>query len=76
MEQSASMQVRLQQLVEGFSVVALSYYCLGLISYLLKGAESVWPILSVSVVDAALVPIIVTSLWFGIHHLKQKVVRA
>ncbi|WP_037502381.1 DUF3422 domain-containing protein [Sphingomonas jaspsi] len=37
MERSVSMQVRLQQLVEGLSVVALSYYLLGLIAYVLKG---------------------------------------
>ncbi len=37
MEKSSRMQLRLQQLVEGLSVVALSYYLIGLLGYLLKG---------------------------------------
>lgn len=35
MERSISMQVRLQQLVEGLSVVALSYYFIGLVAFAL-----------------------------------------
>jgi hypothetical protein len=35
MERSSSLQLRLQQLVEGLSVVALSYYGISLIGYML-----------------------------------------
>ncbi len=35
MERSIAMQVRLQQLVEGLSVVALSYYFIGLVAFVL-----------------------------------------
>jgi len=37
MERSAARQLRLQQLVEGLSVVAVSYYAVGLLTYLFKG---------------------------------------
>lgn len=37
MDHSSRLQLRLQQLVEGLSVVALSYYLIGLLGYLLKG---------------------------------------
>lgn len=76
MEKSASMQLRLQQLVEGFSVVALSYYGLGLVSYMLKGLEKWWPDLPVPLIDAALVPVIVGGMWMGIHHLKRRLLGA
>lgn len=73
MEQSATMQLRLQQLVEGFSVVALSYYGISLVSYMLKGLEEIWPGLPVPVIDMALVPVVVGGMWLGIHHLKRRV---
>lgn len=38
MDESSRLQLRLQQLVEGLSVVALSYYLIGLLGYVLKGA--------------------------------------
>jgi uncharacterized membrane-anchored protein len=37
MTESAARQVKLQKLVEGFSVMAVSYYAVGLLFYLLKG---------------------------------------
>lgn len=76
MERSATMQLRLQQLVEGFSVVALSYYGLGLCAYVLKGAEVFWPGLPAPLLCAALVPVIVGAMWLAIHHLKRQVLAA
>lgn len=43
LNRSSARQVRLQQLVEGLSIVALSYYAVGLISYVIKGVEAVRP---------------------------------
>lgn len=40
MNTRARMQLRLQQTVEGLSVMALSYYALGIIGYIAKGFES------------------------------------
>lgn len=40
-DKRADAQLRLQQTVEGLSVVAISYYSLGLLSYLFKGADGV-----------------------------------
>lgn len=39
LEHSAAMQLQMQRLVEGVSVVAISYYVLGLVGHLAKGAE-------------------------------------
>jgi uncharacterized membrane-anchored protein len=73
MERSAATQLRLQQLVEGFSVVALSYYGLALASYVVKGIKVYWPGLSMPLVYAALVPVMLGGMWLAIHHLKRRV---
>lgn len=43
MDRSARLQLRLQHLVEGLSVIAVSYYALGLLGYPVKAAEKLWP---------------------------------
>jgi len=72
MEKSASMQLRLQQLVEGLSVVALSYYIIGLTAYLLKGAEHIFPALDAGLVIAALVLPVATAMWGALRLLKGR----
>jgi len=76
MEQSTSMQVRLQQLVEGFSVVALSYYLIGLMNYLLTllplrdyGLSREW-------VLASLVIPVVAGIWLAMRRLKRRLLSA
>lgn len=41
MESSLGIQLRLQHLIEGLSVIAATYYAVGLIAYLIKGADAV-----------------------------------
>lgn len=72
MEQSTRMQVRLQQLVEGFSVVALSYYLIGLVGYLLGGLPLAQYGLDKSWVLAALVIPVVTGIWIGMRVLRKR----
>lgn len=43
MEKSSKRQLQLQQTVEGLSVVAISYYAVGLFAYIAKGADYAWP---------------------------------
>lgn len=73
MEHSSSLQLRLQQLVEGLSVVALSYYLLGLVSYLLKGTAHLLPGIDETVVVGALVIPVVGAVWLGLHAIKRRV---
>jgi uncharacterized membrane-anchored protein len=40
MERSIGLQLRLQHVVEGLSVLAVSYYAIALAAYLLKGVTS------------------------------------
>ncbi|WP_394730662.1 DUF3422 family protein [Altererythrobacter sp. GH1-8] len=72
MEQSTSMQVRLQQLVEGFSVVALSYYLIGLVGYLLPLLPLERIGLTKTNVMALLVVPVVASIWIGMRLLRKR----
>ncbi|MFA5120129.1 DUF3422 family protein [Zavarzinia sp.] len=73
MEQRAGLQLRLQETVEGLSVVAISYYLVGLIGYFLKGAEEVVPDLPHStVLVGALLPLVVALVFFGSRRIRKR----
>jgi uncharacterized membrane-anchored protein len=63
------LQLRLQQTVEGLSVVAISYYTLGLVGYLAKAAKGL-PLLESSllqpdvVVGLFVLPVVAGAAWF------------
>ena len=77
MNRRARLQLRLQQTVEGLSVAAVSYYIVGLFSYLAKGASgSGLPLPQPSVTTAIAVPVVVLFIWWTVrriraHHVKQ-----
>jgi len=73
MEKSITAQLRLQQLVEGLSVVALSYYGIGLLAYMLKGLEKTPLHLPASIVVGGLTPVVVLAMWLVIHRLKKRI---
>ncbi|MCJ2182818.1 DUF3422 domain-containing protein [Novosphingobium sp. 1949] len=73
MERSSTRQLRLQQLVEGLSVVALSYYGISLIAHMLEGVEAVVPGFHPGPVIAVLTPITLVGMWLGLHHLKSRI---
>jgi uncharacterized membrane-anchored protein len=67
------LQLRLQQTVEGLSVVAISYYALGLVGYLAKAAKGLSPLQALNpdvVVGAAVLPVVGAAGWF-IHRLRR-----
>ncbi|WP_232491565.1 DUF3422 domain-containing protein [Novosphingobium kaempferiae] len=76
MERNASRQLRLQQLVEGLSVVAVSYYALGLIGKVLEGVEEAVPQVHAHFTAALLAPVVVLGVWFGLHHMKRRILGA
>ena len=75
MEQSISMQARLQQLVEGLSAVALSYYVLGLIKYGLYAVPDSALGLSDEFVIGLLVLPMVLGVWWTMHTLKDRLIK-
>jgi uncharacterized membrane-anchored protein len=72
LNQRTKIQMRLQQTVEGLSVAAVSYYILGLIGYLAKGAkEAGLSNIEPGIVIAALMPIVVLSLAFAVLRVRR-----
>lgn len=67
------LQLRLQQTVEGLSVVAISYYALGLVGYLAKAAKGLPALQALNpdiVVGVAVLPVVGAAGWF-IHRLRR-----
>lgn len=73
MESSASRQLRLQQLVEGLSVVAVSYYALGLVGKVLEGVGDVVPGLHVHLWTGLAAPVVVLGVWSAIRWQKRRI---
>lgn len=75
MDASARMQLRLQHLVEGLSVVALSYYLIGLIGYVLKGWGHATHSFDPELVLAVMVLPVAISVWLVIKVLKSRLLK-
>jgi len=75
MNRRSEIQLRLQQAVEGISVVAITYYLMGLLGYLYEGLS--WAGLSVDkkIAFAIAVPVVMLLVWHGIHGVKRRVQR-
>lgn len=73
MERSTAMQLRLQQIVEGLSVVAVSYYLVGLLGYAVKGMAHKLDWLDSEETLALLVFPVVGCVWLALHALKKRV---
>ena len=71
MNNRARLQLRLQQTVEGLSVAAVSYYVVGLIGYIAKGASTVNHVFAPEIVTAAAVPLAVLLVWWGVRRVRR-----
>lgn len=71
MNQRAAAQLKLQEAVEALSTVAITYYGVGLIHYLAKGAaEMGWPI-NPALVAGVATPLIFFGILFGIRSVRS-----
>lgn len=72
LNRSASRQLQLQQAVEGLSVVAISYYGIGLAGYALKALKGWGLDIPVDQVSGLLLPLIAGATWLGIRRLHKR----
>lgn len=73
MNSRQDMQLKMQSTVEGLSVAAITYYIVGLVSYLAKGASKLgWP-WSAESTAAATIPIVALGVWWSLRKLHHKV---
>jgi len=67
MDRRASLQLHLQQTVEGLSIFAISYYLMGLVAYALKPWQpGKW-------VTAALVPVVLAGVWLMVRGVRKQI---
>lgn len=70
MDRRADMALRLQQTVEGLSVVAISYYAVNLLAYALAPlAKGVG--IEKSLLTAGLVPVVVLAVWWVVRRIRK-----
>ncbi len=73
MNQRQGLQLKLQATVEGLSVAAITYYIVGLVSYLVKGAHALgWP-WSAESTAAVAIPLVALGVWWSLRRLHHKV---
>jgi uncharacterized membrane-anchored protein len=75
MNKRASLQLRLQETVEGLSVVVLSYYLAGLVNYLFKSFEAAGLGIDPTLWTGLALPLIVTAVWVGTRRVRRWVMR-
>jgi len=75
MNRRGRLQFRLQETVEGLSVAAISYYMVGLLSYLLNGLPLERWNLEKNILLAALVPVVVIVIWGLIRRVKHRLIK-
>lgn len=69
MNSRQDLQLKMQSTVEGLSVAAISYYIVGLVSYLAKGAQYWgWPF-SAEITAAVAIPVVVGGVWWSLRRL-------
>lgn len=70
MNRRAQMQLRLQQTVEGLSVLAISYYVVGLLGYIAKPLS---PVLDIdpTVMQGVAAPFVVAIVWWSIRRVRR-----
>lgn len=73
MNARAAQQLRLQQAVEGLSVVAISYYFAGLLGYGLKALKIIGLQVNVDLVTGAFIPVLVVAIWLGTRRLHRRI---
>lgn len=65
-------QLKISQTVEGLSIVAITYYAVGLVSYLLKAAaDQPWSPLSETLMTAISVPFVLVIVWALLHRVRK-----
>lgn len=68
----AAQQLRLQQAVEGLSVVAISYYLVGLVSYAAKGVKAAGVHVDTDLVIGISVPVLAGLVWMGLRAMHRR----
>lgn len=73
MNRRAKLQLRLQETVEGLSIVAITYYGSQLVNYLCKGVKDLIAPLTPELVTAVSIPLIAGLVYIGLRRMRRSV---
>ncbi|MEZ5930932.1 MAG: DUF3422 domain-containing protein [Alphaproteobacteria bacterium] len=73
MNRRAELQVRLQETVEGLSIAAITYYIVGLVSYLVKGLKAGGVGLNTELITALSIPVVVVTVALGVRKIRAMI---
>lgn len=73
MNRRAKLQLRMQETVEGLSVVAISYYLLGLLGSVVKGLKAAGLPLDGDLAGLIGLPVVVGMVWLGVRRLRRAI---
>ena len=73
MNRRGEIQLRLQQAVEGLSVVAVTYYVIGLLGYILEGLPLEGLGIDKKSALAIAIPIVLVLAWLLIHGVSRRI---
>ena len=76
MDKRARQQLRLQETVEGLSVVAISYYLIGIVAKLIEGLSGYAPGIDVKLSSLISIPLVVVAVWWGVRRLRRRILTA
>ena len=74
MAERSQTQLQLQQAVEGLSVVAISYYLIGLVKYMAGSFHEMGVLHSSELAVGLSVPVCVLLVWAGVRRLRKKLI--
>ena len=73
MDRRAKQQFRLQRLVEGLSVVAVTYYLMGLVMYAVHGIAAAGVTMDTALVAGAALPAVLALAWMALRRARRAV---
>jgi uncharacterized membrane-anchored protein len=71
-DRRARVQLTLQEMVEGLSVVAIAYYSVGLLAYSLKTLKPFHTGLDPEAVAGAATPVVFALVWYALRRLRRR----
>ncbi len=76
MNRRSQLQFRLQETVEGLSIAAISYYSIGLLSYLFKGLPlQQWGV-DKNILLTSSIPVVLLAIWYATRRIKRRLIHA
>ncbi|MDQ2694984.1 MAG: DUF3422 domain-containing protein [Pseudomonadota bacterium] len=70
--QRLQLQIRLQETVEGLSVVVITYYTLGVLSYAAKALAKAGLPINPDLVVGLAIPVVLGGVWWGLRRLRRR----